>query len=209
MAGDCSVGTDVEVRQRRGTRAALSPVGEERLACEECRLVGQGLAAEDVGGDRFVELLDGGEADRDLGVDDRVDDERAVVDGVRQSVRGPLVPGWVLGGDIEQDVAVDEGRAHGWRVRARISSVVMRETARPRRRWITRSPRDAPGFVARTILTVSPSMTNSTSVSGRNPNCSRMSAGIVTCPFEVTRMAEPDVRVIPVRVRHCIDAGQP
>src|SRR6266540_3233337 len=70
---------------------------------------------------------------------------------------------------VDDGVAVDQGGGQGLRVSARISSVVRRETARPRRRRTTRSPRVSSEREARTILTVLPSTTNSTSVSGRKP----------------------------------------
>jgi hypothetical protein len=47
------------------------------------------------------------------------------------------------------------------------------------------------GFVDFTIWTEFPFETNSISVSGRSPNLSRMSCGIVTCPFDVMRMDLP------------------
>src|SRR6266545_2377796 len=109
----------------------------------------------------------------------------------RECLSRPLVPRLVLRRDIEQDVAVDQGGGQGLRVSARISSVVRRETARPRRRRTTRSPRVSSEREARTILTVLPSTTNSTSVSGRKPNRSLMPAGIVTWPLDVTRIAPP------------------
>ena len=124
MAVDCRVCAEVEVRQRRRSGAATAAIGEERLAGEEPRLERELLPLEDVRGKLIVVLFDGGEADRDLGVDDGVDDERALIRGVRQGAGGPRRPRRVFGGDVEQDVAVDECRGQGSRVSARISSVV-------------------------------------------------------------------------------------
>src|SRR6266511_3947379 len=162
VTADCRVRADVEVRQRHRPGPAAAAVRDECLAREKRGFERQRLAREDLWGKRVVELLNRAKADRDLGVDD----ERALVGGVRQCLSRPLVPRLVLRRDIEQDVAVDQGGGQGLRVSARISSVVRRETARPRRRRTTRSPRVSSEREARTILTVLPSTTNSTSVSG-------------------------------------------
>src|SRR6266508_1947672 len=182
VTADCRVRADVEVRQRHRPGPAAAAVRDECLAREKRGFERQQLAREDLWGKRVVELLNRAKADRDLGVDDSVDDERALVGNVRHCLSRPLVPRLVLRRDIEQNVAVDQGGGQGLRVSARISSVVRRETARPRRRRTTRSPRVSSEREARTILTVLPSTTNSTSVSGRKPNRSLMPAGIVTWP---------------------------
>src|SRR6266536_2852823 len=213
VTADCRVRADVEVRQRHRPGPAAAAVRDECLAREKRGFERQRLAREDLWGKRVVELLNRAKADRDLGVDDGVDDERALVGGVRQCLSRPLVPRLVLRRDIEQDVAVDQGGGEGLRVSARISSVVRRETARPRRRRTTRSPRVSSEREARTILTVLPSTTNSTSVSGRKPNRSLMPAGIVTWPLDVTRIAPPSsyVRdrgvILPPRTRRGENRG--
>jgi hypothetical protein len=47
------------------------------------------------------------------------------------------------------------------------------------------------GALARTMRTTLPSNSNSTSVCGNSPACSRMFAGMVTCPLDVMRMLAP------------------
>ena len=57
------------------------------------------------------QILDALETGRHLGVDDRVDDQRALVGGVGQLLARPTAPLFVLGEHVENDVAVDE-RGH-------------------------------------------------------------------------------------------------
>jgi hypothetical protein len=67
---------------------------------------------ERLGRQRVVELLQRGEPDGDLGVDDGVDRELATVGRVDQSLLRPPGPLRILGGDVEQYIAVDEGDHH-------------------------------------------------------------------------------------------------
>jgi hypothetical protein len=73
---------------------------------------------------------------------------------------------------------------------ALISSVDILTVALPRKRRTISWPRVSPrGARALTIRTVSPSNSKSTSVCGNRPAFSRISTGIVTCPFEVILIA--------------------
>jgi hypothetical protein len=117
------VRADIEVRER-GTLLAASPaVGQECLAGEEARLIRQRLALEAIGGNGIVEVLDPVEADRDLGVHDRVDHQRAVVQGLGEGICRPLAPGRILGHDVKDDAGVrqgdgtrGDGSQAGWRL---------------------------------------------------------------------------------------------
>jgi hypothetical protein len=72
---------------------------------------------------------------------------------------------------------------------------VLKSTSPRPRRWATMSaPLMSTLSLARTIRTDSPSNLTSTSVSGISPDRRRISAGIVTVPFEVTRIWPPTRR---------------
>jgi hypothetical protein len=68
------MGTDVEVRQGRPSRAPRPAVAHEAFPGQERRVPGERFPAKAVTGEHGVELLDALEADRDLGVHDGVDD---------------------------------------------------------------------------------------------------------------------------------------
>jgi hypothetical protein len=61
-----------------------------------------------IDGHRVVEFLDAVEANGDLGVDDRVDDERRRRSRLGEATGRPLEPLRVFGQDVEEDVAVDQ-----------------------------------------------------------------------------------------------------
>jgi nitronate monooxygenase len=84
ISGDGGMGADEKIGERRSSLAAAPPVEQERLAREKGGLVGKRLALERGSGQGGVELLDTGIADRDFGVDDRIDDEPVAVGGVRE-----------------------------------------------------------------------------------------------------------------------------
>jgi hypothetical protein len=96
------------VGQGRSPRAASSPISDEALAGEEGRLPRQGKSKEVLLGKDVLELLDPVEADRHLGVDERVDRERRALRALGESLPGPCGSLRILGHDVEKDVAVDE-----------------------------------------------------------------------------------------------------
>jgi hypothetical protein len=102
------VGSDVEVGQGGSPRAAPSPIPEVTLAGEEGRFPGQRESQEVLLGKGVLELFDLLEADRDLGIDQRVDRECGALGALREGLPRPSGPFRVLGEDVEQDVAVDE-----------------------------------------------------------------------------------------------------
>ncbi len=114
--------------------------------------------------------------------DDRVDGERSGIGDLRKHLRGPLAPARLVGRDIEKGVAVDEDSGHSPLARAMIWSVVMPVLPVPRSRWTAPVPRPAPSGWRLSTATP-PSTTQSTSVSGSSPSCSRIAIGMVTWPF--------------------------
>jgi hypothetical protein len=135
------MGADVEVGERGAPTATASSVADEALPCEERRLPRQGKSKEVLLREGVLELLDPLEADRDLGVDERVDGQRRPLGALREGLPRPGGPSPVLGEDVEQDVAVDEDGQRRPRVNARISSVVIRTDPLPRMRCTIDFPR--------------------------------------------------------------------
>lgn len=131
---DRRVGADVEVRQRGSAPAASPPVSDEALTGEEGRLPRQRKTQEVLRGEGVLEILDALEADRNLGVDQRVDRERRALGGGGERLARPRGPLRILGEDVEQDVAIDEDGQRSPRVSARIWPVVIRTVPRPRNR---------------------------------------------------------------------------
>ena len=107
-----SMSPDLRVGQCRGSRSFATPVAKETLRCEKRRSPGERPPLEDRGIERVVQLLDPVEADRDLGVDQRVDDERTLVSTPRERFGRPVQPAPVLREDVQEDVALDEESRH-------------------------------------------------------------------------------------------------
>lgn len=190
---DRGVGADVEVRQRRPATPASSAVSDEALPSEECRLPRQGKAQEIFLREGFLELLDPIEPDRDFGVDERIDREGGALSAFGEGLLRPGGPFRVFGENVEQDVAVDEDGQRSPRVSARIWSVVIRTDPRPRSRWTIDFPRRPASRARRSFRTrtVCPTTSNSTSELGSSPSFSRISTGMVTCPFVVIFIVLP------------------
>src|ERR1035437_3096390 len=134
-------------------------------------------------GQRRLKLFDAREGNRDLGVNERIDNQIGVLGRGFQGGRRPPGPGAILGCDVQQNVAVPQDWLHDlWvpRVRAMIWSVVILMVARPRRLATAALPRVRPRRWVLTRRTVWPSTTKSTSVSGSRPNFSRTVCGMVT-----------------------------
>src|SRR5579859_5395948 len=104
-----------------------------------------------------------GVADRNFGVNDRIDDQCRVLGDFGECARGPIPPARIVRGDVKKDVAIhehatacaqaglqaDDSLCHlrrvvarvSPRVSAKISSVLMRGSAVPRRTSRARCPR--------------------------------------------------------------------
>jgi hypothetical protein len=109
---DERVGADVEIRQGRPPLAPTAPVSNEGAAGQERGLPRQRLALIVVFWQRGFEILDPLEPGGHLRVDHGVHDERARVGLPRQRRSRPVQPLRILGDDVENDVAVDEGGPH-------------------------------------------------------------------------------------------------
>jgi len=75
-----------------------------------------------------MQFLDKGKPRSDLGKDYGVEDKRSSLRGACELILRPREPARVFREEVEQDAAVNERlqvRAAQWRVRARISSVVI------------------------------------------------------------------------------------
>src|SRR5262249_55854675 len=146
--------------------------------------------------------------DRDLGTNQRIDGETIAVGGALDGFRRPGKPTLILRHDVQKDVGVNQnGRHQSSRVSAMMASVLIATSPRPLRCATRRAPR--PIFLrtlARTMRTTLPSNSNSTSVCGRSPARSRISAGMVTCPLDVMRM--PSSLLLHVRVRNPTPLGK-
>ncbi len=66
VAGNRCVGADVEVGERSDAVPSPAPVRKEAAPGQERRLIGQGIAAVEVGRERLLEVLHAIEADRYL-----------------------------------------------------------------------------------------------------------------------------------------------
>src|SRR5206468_4557767 len=113
------------------------------------------------------EVLDPVEADGNLRVDQRIDQQGRLVSRLLERMARPSRPARVVGRDVEDHAAVDEDRRHVLRVSARIASVDNLTVARPFSRPTTLRPlvpRRAPR--ARTMRIAFPSTMKSTSVFG-------------------------------------------
>src|SRR5215468_1546591 len=186
------MGSDKEIRQRRSFRSAPAPISKKRLPCKKGGLIGNRLSFEQGFRQRVIEVLNSRIVNRNLGIDNRVDNQTKAITYAFYRRCRPGVPSRVLCQDIEQDVAVDDYGAHySPRVSAMISSVLMATSPPRARKWATmRAPRLIFfRLAAGTIVTTFPSNSKSTSVWGNRPACSRISAGMVTWPFDVIRMS--------------------
>src|SRR5207253_8787214 len=106
------VGADVEVGQGRAPGTAGPAIPHEALAGEKRRFPRQRFAAEGLAGQGGIEFLDPLEADGDLGIHDRVDDELVIAGHSREDRRRAVEPSGILGNHVENDVAVDEDVRH-------------------------------------------------------------------------------------------------
>ncbi len=132
---------------RDGGVRADQEVGQNRTPTAFASVAGVSVAGEEGGGARDLldahhpgegrsKRLDTREPGRDLGEHYRVDDQRAALGRLGEARLRPAEPAPVFGEDVEQYVAVDEGPYDSAQplVRARISSVVISTSPRPRMR---------------------------------------------------------------------------
>src|ERR1044071_4665147 len=121
--------SDVKIGQRPELAAtAALPVLEKSLSSEKCGFVRKRLTTKGTRRKRQLECLDRLVRNRNLRVDDRIDDQSGLVSRAFQRACRPLEPPTVVGRDVEDDVRVDQDRTkHGsyFLVSARISSVVI------------------------------------------------------------------------------------
>jgi len=182
------VRANVEIRQGAATRASASTVNLEAFSRQERGLPRQWRSPEQTWRKGLLHLLDSLVRDGDFRVDQRIDVEMPFV---RTSFEGhlrPTGPAWIIRRQIDENVRVDQGIGHLRypRVSAMIWSVVMRTVALPRNADSATLARLGDfAFLRRTVF---PDTSKSTSVLGRNPKRSRISWGIVTCPFVVIRI---------------------
>lgn len=98
---------DKEVRQGSRSSPTAPPVTEEGLPGQKRRLERKVFAPIDVRGECLLDVLDASKTDRDLRLDDRIDHHDGFVGCSLQRGRGPLEPGPVSRGDVEENAAVD------------------------------------------------------------------------------------------------------
>jgi hypothetical protein len=134
-ARDGGVRADQELGENRLTPAAFASVAGVGVAGQEGGGEGHLLDARHRG-EGCSKRLDTREPGRDLGEHYRVDDQRAALGRLGEARLQPAEPAPVFGEDVEQYVAVDEGPYGSAQplVRARISSVVISTSPRPRMR---------------------------------------------------------------------------
>lgn len=89
-----------------------SLTGQEGLPGEEASFKGNRLTFDRRFRQRRFQVLDTRISDRNLGIDDCVDDKAKAICGIFQRRGRPREPSRVLGHDVEQDVAVDENGTH-------------------------------------------------------------------------------------------------
>ena len=101
---DGGVCADVEIRQGRCPRASATPVQQEALPGQENGFPGQGFARIQSSGQGGIQRFDGGVADRDLGVNNRIDDQCRSLGALCESPARPIAPVRIVRGDVKQDL---------------------------------------------------------------------------------------------------------
>jgi hypothetical protein len=86
------MGADEEVGEGGSLPPLAPPVSHKAFAREKSRFPWQGLAPKEIGRERRVQVFDPIEADRHLGVDNRIDDEGVLLCQLVQALRRPAVP---------------------------------------------------------------------------------------------------------------------
>jgi hypothetical protein len=106
------MGADEKIRERQGPRSAQTPIGQERLAGKEGGLIRNRLTIEHGSWQGFVEILDMTESNRNLGIDDRVDDKAVSIRCPLNGLSRPSGPMRILRHDVEKHIGVDQDCRH-------------------------------------------------------------------------------------------------
>src|SRR5579864_4175604 len=180
------VGTDEEVRQNAGFGAALLAISPKRMSGKKqrefwrwCSRNGQSIECQ-------VQFKDIWKARRQLCIDDLVDGKCVTRLCKTQRDKRTVLPDWVLGKDIDQDVGIDEYQSSP-RISFMNSSVVIpprSNFARARRSRFSNSLSGT--FFAGLTMAAPWSNSTVTFVPGFNPAASRTRLGMVTWPLLVT-----------------------
>jgi hypothetical protein len=112
ISSDSGVGADEKIRQRRSLCSAPPAMGQERLAREEGGFVRNCFPVEHGFRKRGIELLDPRIPYRNLGINDRIDDEAIAVGGPLDGFRRPRKPTRIFRHDIEKNVGVNQYGHH-------------------------------------------------------------------------------------------------
>jgi hypothetical protein len=90
------MGANEEIRKRSSLGTAATPVGQERFFCQKGGFVWNGFAIEHGFRQGGVEFLDPRIANRDLGINDRTDDEAEAVGRLLEGACRPRKPARIL-----------------------------------------------------------------------------------------------------------------
>lgn len=132
-AFDFRVRADVEVWQRRSPGATAAPIFQKRLRRNPTGPVRHRQSLKHGGIEPAIKIGGGGERGREFGVDDGVDGNRALRNCSAKLLLRPREPDWIGGGDVQQDVRVEENHSSP-RVSFITSCVFVPEIAAPRAR---------------------------------------------------------------------------
>src|ERR1700709_1918961 len=116
---------DIEIRQGRAARPSPAAILEKTLAGQEGSLPGQRVAPKRIRRKHFLELFNALEADRNLRVDDWIDDQHTALGATGEHGGRPFVPPWIGGHYVQNHIAVDKNAQSSNRVTAMISSVLI------------------------------------------------------------------------------------
>src|SRR5438105_7129505 len=108
---DCGVRSDVKVRKWSCPLAATAAMSQETLASQEPGLPGQRFSFVRGAGQSSIQGLDSTKTDGYLGVDNRIDNQGRTVGALCECTSRPISPSQVVGGYVQQNVAVDEDAA--------------------------------------------------------------------------------------------------
>ena len=106
------MGADEKIRKRRLLCSASPSIGQERLACEKGGFVRNRFTVKHGSWKRDVEFLDLRVSNRDLGINDGIDDKAIALGGTFDGSRRPGKPTRVFRHDVEKDVGVNQYGGH-------------------------------------------------------------------------------------------------
>ena len=99
---------DEKIRKRRTPCSALFTIGQKAFARKESRFPWKRVSPEKAWGQNHLNILDAMETDRDLCVNNRIDDQDMGFRILSQRIRRPLKPLLVFRNDIENDVTIHQ-----------------------------------------------------------------------------------------------------